>query len=66
MSEENYSKVLTVLMKRIEDKNTNNSELCALVGAVSALIELHRADNYRQITELKNRIKELESATETQ
>lgn len=66
MSEENYSKVLTVLMKRIEDKNTNNSELCALVGAVSALIELHRVDNYRQITELEAKIKKLESAAETE
>lgn len=66
MYEKDYSRILTVLMARIEDKHTDNSEICALVGAVKELIELHRADNYRRITELEAKLKELESAAEAE
>ena len=47
MKEKEYSRILTVLMARIEDKNTDNYDVSALVGAVKELVELHRTDNYR-------------------
>jgi hypothetical protein len=66
MSEENYSRVLKVLLARIEDKNTDNFGVCALVKAVKGLIEVHYQDNCRRITALEAKIKELESAAETE
>ena len=66
MHEKEYSRILTVLMARIEDKNTDNYDVCALVEAVKNLIELHRADNYRRIAELEAKLKELESAADAE
>ena len=60
MAEENYTRILKVLMKRIESEETSNPDLIALVNAVNVLIDCHRKDLYRTLTEMKEKLDEAE------
>ena len=53
MEEKEYTRILDVLIERIENKETSNSEIKDLVSSVVALVELHRDDIYRQMKKMR-------------
>ena len=53
MEEKEYARILDVLIERIENKETSNSEIKDLVSSVAALVELHRDDIYRQMKKMR-------------
>lgn len=51
MAEKEYTRILNVLMKRIECNTTQTSELVQFVNAVKEIVTLHRDDVYRLLSE---------------